>query len=142
MVLVGIGLLSLSLRPTRRICQRRNQRDTGWKWLGALILFFILGYILYLAILFNNPSTTQNLIVAAILFGGSIFVMLVVRLSLASIRRSEHLANKERHRALHDDLTELPNRILMEEPQSTVMQSITAIIQTSCTLLGIVGVIL
>ncbi len=78
------------------------------KWLGALILFFILAYVLYVTILLNSLSTTQDLIVSTILLSGSIFVMMVVRLSLVSIRRSEHLA-------LHDELTKLPNRVLMEE---------------------------
>ncbi len=115
MVMLGVFLLVLSLVPTQRICRRRNQRDTGWKWLSFLIIFFIIGYLLDISLLSKNIITTQDLIVSTILLSGSIFVVLVVRLSLASIRRSEHLAEKERHRALHDELTELPNRVLMEE---------------------------
>jgi len=108
MVAVGVILLVFSLIPTQKICQRRNQLYKGWKWLGALICFFIFGYILYISVLLNGRSNTQDLIVSTILLSGSIFVVLVVHLSLASIRRSEHLA-------LHDELTELPNRALMEE---------------------------
>jgi diguanylate cyclase (GGDEF)-like protein len=108
MVAVGVFLLAFSLIPSQKICQKRNQLYKDWKWLCALICFFILGYILYISILVNSRSTTQDLIVSTILLSGSIFVVLVVHLSLASIRRSEHLA-------LHDELTELPNRSLMEE---------------------------
>lgn len=116
MVAIGVLLLALSLIPTQKICRRRNQLYKGWKWLAALILFFILGYILYINILLKSIFvTTQHLIVSSILLSGSIFVVMVVRLSLASIRRSEHLTDRERHRALHDELTELPNRILIEE---------------------------
>jgi len=116
MVIIGVLLLALSLIPTQKICRRRNQLYKGWKWLAALIVFFILGYILYINILFKSIFiTTQHLIVSSILLSGSIFVVMVVRLSLASIRRSEHLTDRERHRALHDELTELPNRILIEE---------------------------
>ena len=105
---MGVFLLAFSLIPSHKICQRRNQLYKGWKRLSSLICFFIFGYILYITILINNRSTSQDLIVSIILLSGSIFVVLVVHLSLASIRRSEHLA-------LHDELTELPNRTLMEE---------------------------
>ncbi len=115
MVLVGIVLLALSLNPTRKICRRKHRLYTSWKFLGVLIFFFIIGYILFLNMVLTAPASTLELIVATILFGGSIFVVMVVRLSLASIRLSEHFASLERHRALHDELTELPNRVLAEE---------------------------
>ena len=116
MVVMGVLLLALSLFPTQEICRKRNQLYKEWKWLAALILFFILGYLLYINILLKSIFiTSQHLVVATILLSGSVFVIMVVRLSLASIRRSEHLTERERHRALHDELTELPNRILVEE---------------------------
>lgn len=115
MVLVGIVLLAFALHPTRKICRRKHQLYASWKFLAGLILFFIVGYLLFLNMVLKAPASTLEMIVAAILFGGAIFVIMVVRLSLASIRLSEHLAGLERHRALHDELTELPNRALAEE---------------------------
>jgi diguanylate cyclase (GGDEF)-like protein len=115
MVLVGVILLAFSLKPTIKICRRKHQLYTSWKFLGILIVFFIGGYLLFLNLVLKAPASTLEMIVASILFSGAIFVIMVVRLSLASIRLSEHFAALERHRALHDELTELPNRILAEE---------------------------
>ena len=115
MVLAGIVLLAFSLKPTRKICRRKHQLYTSWKFLAVLILFFIVGYILFLKIVLEAPASNLEMIVATILFSGAVFVIMVVRLSLTSIRVSEHLAALERHRALHDELTELPNRVLVEE---------------------------
>lgn len=115
MVLVGIVLLALALHPTRKICRRKHQLYAAWKFLAALICFFIIGYILFLNMVLKAPASTLEMIVSTILFSGAIFVIMVVRLSLSSIRLSEHFAALERHRALHDELTELPNRILAEE---------------------------
>ncbi len=50
-----------------------------------------------------------------IFLGGGWFVSMVSRLSLNSINRFNEIAKSERHRALHDPLTTLPNRTLFYE---------------------------
>ena len=114
LIVVGALLLAGSLRPAWLI--HRHSLDTGrpWKVLFYLIVFFIGGYA-GVAWLIAPPIGVMELIVAAVLFAGSCFVVIVMRLSLATIRRLAAFAAEERYRALHDELTELPNRTLFAE---------------------------
>ena len=114
-VISGAILLALSLVPTKTIISDHEQQGLGWKILFSLILFFILGYFTYSWLLFSRTVESADVIVTLILFGGSCFVILVTRLSLISIQHIQHIAALERHHALHDDLTNLPNRALLYE---------------------------
>lgn len=84
--------------------------------MAFLIICFILGYLSFGIMVLNLPGASLlHLVVALILFGGGIFVISVVLISRASINHIEHLAERERLRALHDELTELPNRLMFLE---------------------------
>ncbi len=114
-VAIGIILLGISLIPTHRICLRSQRTSSGWKFLSFLIVFFILGYALFGYQLSQGPPSPVNFNVSLILFFGSVFVVLVVRLSIISIDRIEALAAQKQYRSLHDQLTELPNRALLND---------------------------
>jgi len=115
MVLLGIALLASALFPVHKICRDDGQQRSGWNTLYFLIFFFIGGYVTFSYILLNETVSIDHFVVALILFGGSLFVIIVVRMSGATISNVKRIAALERHNALHDDLTDLPNRALLHE---------------------------
>ncbi len=117
LVALGAILLAFSLFPTKSICadQNKNAQALGWNALFVLICLFIIGYIAYAFSLLNTTDNFITLVVALILFGGSIFVLLVTKMSLLSIQNVNRIVALERHHALHDELTSLPNRTLLHE---------------------------
>ncbi|MDP6969421.1 MAG: EAL domain-containing protein [Gammaproteobacteria bacterium] len=109
LTIIGVIFLLYAARPTLKISTTESHR--GWQVLLALICFFIVGYMVYIAVLLSVPNATViNLIMASILFGGSIFVVLVIYLSRVTLEQSHQVASQEQYNALHDDLTGLPNR--------------------------------
>ena len=120
LVILGAVLLAFSLRPARSI-YRHTATGRGWKILFYLILFFIAGYLAF-AVLVQPPFSISQIIVAAVFFGGSCFVTIVVRMGLSTIRRMSSMASEEHYRAMHDDLTELPNRVLFSEQVEHAIQ--------------------
>jgi len=123
LVVLGAVLLAISLHPARLIYRHAAGTDLGWKILFYLILFLIAGYLGF-ALLVASPIGVVELIVATIFFAGSCFVMIVVRLSLATIQRITFMAAEERYHAMHDDLTSLPNRALFgEQVERTIRQN-------------------
>lgn len=121
LVILGAVLLAFSLHPARSI-YRHAATGRGWKILFYLILFFIVGYLAF-AILVPAPFNITQLIVTAVFFGGSCFVTIVVRMGLSTIRRMSSMASDEHYRAMHDDLTELPNRVLFSEQVEHAIQA-------------------
>ncbi|MDP6190018.1 MAG: diguanylate cyclase, partial [Gammaproteobacteria bacterium] len=110
--MIGVILLMYAAQPTLKISKTESNR--GWWVLFALICFFIVGYLAYIITLLSMPQATIiNLIIASVLFGGSIFVVLVIYLSQFTLEKIHRVARQEQYNALHDELTGLPNRKYM-----------------------------
>ena len=115
LVLFGTVMLAVSLFYTRSIDRESGPTGLGWRILFYLIVFFLVGYATVCYLFWRAPPAVGNLVMASILFGGGVFVVLVVRMSLVSIGSVRRIAALERHRAQHDELTDLPNRALLRE---------------------------
>ncbi len=116
--LAGTAIMLMAVRPACLICQAQTtaRQKRAWKILAILILLFIVAYIILVIDSFTSTQpSTLDLIVSGLLFVGSFFVIIVLRLSLASILEIKQAAERQRHQALHDPLTELPNRALLYE---------------------------
>jgi len=113
LILISIGtfLLASSMKPACTICKKDG--GFGWKILLMLIALFLLGYLSFFFYLLIYSDPLDDFLekkVAMILFGGSLFVKLVIHLSLKSIDKIQKIALKEEHSSLHDSLTGLANR--------------------------------
>ena len=115
LIAIGFFLLLLSLRTIRKIHIKTQLKNLDWKLLGGLIILFLIGYFMYGFSLYHQPFSATDLLVSWVLFGGGIFVFIITRSSLRSLLQIEEFANQEKHRALHDELTELPNRTLLHD---------------------------
>jgi len=115
LILSGAAGLIASIIPIRRIADSGLTRRLYWQVLGMLVLFFIAGYFIFMLNALTHPTDNMDIIVSLILAGGGVFVAVVSRVSDLTIGDIRKITALERHRALHDPLTDLPNRNLLLE---------------------------
>ncbi|MGX9416771.1 putative bifunctional diguanylate cyclase/phosphodiesterase [Vibrio sp. WJH972] len=111
LVLVAVGLLLIvsSIRPIYRIS--KLEKLSGWLILTFLLVFFVFGYGFFFFDLFVSETVdSTRQVISMIMFGGSVFVALVSKLSFQTILKANTFAENQSHYALHDNLTGLANR--------------------------------
>ncbi len=123
LTLSGTIIMLAALHPAMQLwnAQRTGRQKNAWQILVVLMMLFVMAYVIFLAAIASHSVSTVDFVVSALMFGGSCFVILVLRISLGSIREVKLAAEQERYNALHDQLTKLPNRMLLGE---SVLQAI------------------
>jgi diguanylate cyclase (GGDEF)-like protein len=114
-VLTGEALLAIAYMHVLQVRKSERYVGRGWMFAATLILFFIISYAVYLMLLIDISVGAVEMATSVILMAGGLFVLVVSRMSLHTISSIRRIASLERHRAEHDHLTDLPNRILLKE---------------------------
>ncbi|HKH21959.1 MAG TPA: bifunctional diguanylate cyclase/phosphodiesterase [Gammaproteobacteria bacterium] len=114
LMLLGLGaaVMTAAFFPVRGICMDARAHSQAWVGLPALIIFFTLGYVASaFALAWQNKADLRDLWVATALFGAACFMWGITQVSWLIIRETQRIAALEHHRAAHDPLTTLPNRV-------------------------------
>jgi diguanylate cyclase len=114
LILIALGAvaLALALRSARRMRAQTSQPLPQFRLaLPALIFALIACYIAWFIILLRHDVALDGLAVAATLCGAACILWAIAQSGRAALREAVRIAALERHRADHDALTGLPNRL-------------------------------
>lgn len=111
LVMMGAVILAGSLIAVRQLIMQlpTGRMRRSWYFLGALIVFFIIGYLIYLGIFWNLQQNTLDLMVPTIFFFGAGFVWLTSNLSLQTTNAMRRVALLEQENVI-DAMTGIYNR--------------------------------
>lgn len=106
LIVAGAGIMALAILKTRNILQEfRNSTElSNWKILFALMVFFLGGYSLAFYLIFTRRLDWIPLLTGTIFLFGAAFVYFSVSVYHKTLKQLIYSA-------LHDRLTDLPNRV-------------------------------
>ena len=86
MVLIGVVFLARAFLPAKIILRHvRDHLRRKWLIILNLMAFFLLGYLLFDAVLFFNLPLPLELVTAGVFLGGAVFVFLIIHLCQSTI---------------------------------------------------------
>ena len=116
LVLIGCIILLASLAVVRKITLQlpAGRSCKSWCAMAGLIILFVVGYLGYIAIFWDQHTTIVDLIVPGIFFFGACFVWFSTYIALQTTLDVIRIIDLE-HETLTDPLTGVYNRRFMEQ---------------------------
>ena len=116
LVLAGAVILIGALATVKRLIGQLPQGSSRKSWyiMTALIVMFVIGYVIYIVAFWREHTNALDLIVPFIFFFGACFVWLSVTLSMNTASDIMRISLLE-HESLTDSLTGLFNRRFMDQ---------------------------
>lgn len=122
LVFIGFSFLIFAIKPTFFLS--RVSKNPGWKILLFLILGFIAGYAFFFHYVLSNEVNLSYFGFSLILFGGGVFVFIVIQLSLVTTKELKSQVNAKYAEARRDSLTGLSNRLhFMEKLDQIILNT-------------------
>ncbi len=116
LVLIGCIILLASLAVVRKITLQLSAGRSCKSWcaMSGLIVLFVVGYLSYIAIFWDQQTAMVDLIVPGIFFFGACFVWFSTYIALQTTLDVMRISDLE-HETLTDPLTGVYNRRFMEQ---------------------------
>ncbi len=116
LVLIGCIILLASLAVVRKITLQlpAGRSCKSWCAMSGLIVMFVVGYLSYIAIFWDQHTALVDLIVPGIFFFGACFVWFSTYIALQTTLDVMRISDLE-HETLTDPLTGVYNRRFMEQ---------------------------
>ncbi len=115
LIISGALILGLALIPVNKLRRRLpvGVCRRSWMFLSMLIAFFFVGYLFYAYLFWNQAHQWCDMVVPAIFFFGSVFVLVVCSLSAKTADDVTRLCHLE-HENVTDPLMGIYNRRYMD----------------------------